>query len=75
MISIFREEFFVIIEGVAADHHAKRCPWIEIPFSERHSLSGVERFSLNRCPIIGGELSKFAQICRDGITGRISDGF
>ena len=76
VVGTFGQKAFPIPEGIAADHHANRCPRVEIPLRERFARLGfVKLFTLILSHIICGQLVELAQVRRHGILGRVQARF
>lgn len=66
----------VIVEFVAANHHANGCPRVEIPFFK--SLAGlgfVKVLPFVLAHVIAWQLVEFAQVCRHRIARSVLAGF
>lgn len=66
----------VIVEFIAADHHADCCPRVKIPLFK--SLAGfgfVKILAFVFANVIGWQLVELAKICRDGIACGVLAGF
>lgn len=63
---------FAVLEAVAADHHAKRCQRVEIPFCECIAgLCLVQALAFVLADIVGRQMSVFADELCHFVSGRV----
>lgn len=66
----------IIVELVAANHHADCCPRVKIPlFKSLAGLGFVKVLPIVLAHVIAWQFVELAKICRDGIAGGIFAGF